>query len=457
MQYQQEPILQDAVNLNFTEQASGKFTAPKSSSYRPPEHLSEFYSFMSNNSNTVTSPSQRSMGSDYNFRRRVTREPSLNTFTSFSPSVSDLSNIVTSKDFQHTVDTYSNVLDKAENLREAFLTVSKAASEFGEALEATINDCPSVNNSKQVNNGLINAGGLQHIIGANQYILSRLMEQNFVKPLNNELEKLKENYSSNHRYYQQEVKVKTKALREKELENVKLSKSKTRNLNTYKNNLMNLSSHIDDIDRLKYEYYHELNSMIESFNQQHLLVRTGSLVRAQLEIHEGIAKKGWSGGGLDEILAISPDIFGSNFTDDEEYELLDDEDTNNNNISDNKPKLNGNGNAKYAKSTSSNTPDADSTLEIIEENQGDDHSTGSDPIKSNIGGNTPNKEEIRKPVLHNITKKRDTDSSLDESFSLPVINNTNTSRNQTREASDDTFKSDDINIDNSNILNELDD
>lgn len=278
----------------------GSTNFPLTSSHPP--HLSEFYSFMNNKSNIPISPTQST-------NSKTIREPSLHTFTSFLPSVMDLPNIVATKDFNQNVGIYKNLLSKAEGLRKSLLTVSTAANEFGQALEDCINECPKVNNSKVVSDGLINAGGLQYMIGSNQQILSRLIETNFEDPLRLELDHLCREYDMNHIYYQQEIKLKSKLLREKELENIKLSKQKTRNLNTYKNNLLHLTNHLEEIDRLKYDYYHEINSMIERFNQDHILIRTGSLVRAQLEIFEGIAKKGWSGGGLDDLLSISPDIF----------------------------------------------------------------------------------------------------------------------------------------------------
>lgn len=74
---------------------------------------------------------------------------------------------------------------------------------------------------------------------------------------------------------------------------------------------MNLTSQLDEIDRFKYDYYHEMNSTIEGLNRKHLLRRPGSLVRAQLELHKSMARKGWSGDVLDELLAVSPDLFDS--------------------------------------------------------------------------------------------------------------------------------------------------
>lgn len=179
-------------------------------------------------------------------------------------------------------------------------------------MEDSINENPKVNNLKTVSDGLNNAGGLQFMISTNQQILGRLLKQNFEIPLQAELNKLQSSYQENHQFYQQEIRLRSRILRDKELKNLKLSKLKTRNLSEYKNNLVELTRQVEEIDRLKYGYYHEINLMLERFNQDHLLTRTGSLVRAQLEIYEGIAKKGWSGGGLDELLAVSPDLFAHN-------------------------------------------------------------------------------------------------------------------------------------------------
>lgn len=215
------------------------------------------------------------------------------------------------------METYTALIDKAAALRKTLAQVSQSASEFGQALEDCVSKCPKVNNPRPVCDGLINAGGLQYMIGSNQQILSRLVQTSFEDPLREQLQKLELDYKSSYGFYQQEVKQKSRALREKELENIKLSKQRTRNLNTYKHNLLNLTNQLDEIDRLKYDYYHEINSMIEKFYLEQLLLKTGSLVRAQLEIYEGIAKKGWSGGGLDDLLAVSPDLFEVKYSDTE--------------------------------------------------------------------------------------------------------------------------------------------
>ncbi|EGV63358.1 hypothetical protein PSN45_004362 [Yamadazyma tenuis] len=385
------------------------------SSIHPPEHLTEFYSFVSNKSNgSITpqhSPNVRDFQSSEFGSKRVTRQPSLNTFTSFTPSVMDLPNILTSKDFEASIQTYENTLKKAERFRRALLQVSEAASEFGEALENTINENPKVNNSKQVSDGLINAGSLQYIVGSNNQILSRLLEQNFQEPLKKELHRLKESYRSNHEYYQQEVKAKSRELRLKELENIRLSKLKTRNLSVYKNNLIHLTSQLDEIDRLKYDYYVDINTMIEEFNQNQLLIRTGSIIRAELELFEGIARKGWSGGGLDKLLEISPDLFAVDYEEEtgtkdpdnglgmesinEEEDTLDSTHGNNN---------------------------GNQTLDIVRsDNEGVQPGASSPPASCDTDGVASQAEEDgsteTEPPSHSLSAL-----TMDESFSLPKVN-----------------------------------
>lgn len=274
---------------------------------KTPKHLTEFQSFL-NNSIKVKNDDTANLGTKIGSRETIGRPPSIDTFTSFSPSVTDLGCIITGKEFKGITKSYEEILEKATKLRKALVEASSAASEFGNSLENVINDHPKVSNMKSVCNGIINGGSLQHVIGANQDILSKLISENFEIPLKKELAKLREEYASHLQSYQQEIKSKSKKLRQRELENIKIYRSKTRNLNLYKNNLMNLTGQIDEIDRFKYDFYQEVNAMIESFNKE-LLTRTGSLVRAELEVYEGIAKKGWTGGGLDDLLEISPDIF----------------------------------------------------------------------------------------------------------------------------------------------------
>lgn len=391
---------------------------------RPPDHLLEFYTFMNNKSNMPISPHQSPSVYQGSKKPEVSRQPSLNTFTSFMPSVMNLPNIVTYKDFEVFVSTYQEMLDKADKFQKALMIVSNAANEFGQALENTIDMNPKVNNAKKVSDGLINAGSLQYIVGSNHQILSRLLTTNFIEPLQHELNNLKDDYKSNHDYHQREVKNKSKILRAKELENLSLSKLRTRNLTVYKNNLINLTNQLDEIDRLKYDYYHEVNIMIESFNENQLLIKTGSIIRAELELFEGIARKGWSGGGLDRLLEISPDLFAIN-----------ENNTNTNN------------DTHFEAETNFGVENIEEDDEIKDQDELHDEadaSLGTIRQYKETSSDVESIKDVSTPKVGANTIGSIKELNLDESFSLPMINGS-TWTNQGKEE-----------IDKDNLLEELD-
>ncbi|ODV77247.1 uncharacterized protein CANTADRAFT_7736 [Suhomyces tanzawaensis NRRL Y-17324] len=433
---------------------------------KPPEHLSEFYSFMNTKSSIPLSPTPSSSSRKIpaaSEDRKIQRQPSLNTFTSFSPSVLDLPSIVTSKDFLNNIKTYNKLLSLASKLRTTLLQVSEAANEFGQALEECITECPKSNNNKSVSDGLMNAGGLQYMLGSNQQILSNLIRTSFEEPLAKELARLQEEYTVNHGYYQQEVKRKSQALREKELENLKLSKQRTRNLNAYKNNLLNLTNQLEEIDRLKYDYYHEINLMIERFNLEQLLIKTGSLVRAQLEIFEGIARKGWSGGGLDELLEISPDLFEASYE-------SDDVTTPDNDYDDRLGGLDKSASVSTLKQNLVTNHDVregvknidKEVLEVVKVEDEDDYvedNVTADTVRIDRSRlQTPRNEDqtssISKPLAS--SKFSETEGGQDESFSLPVVHNSSLLGPKYKSSDAETSPESIANIDHHNILDELD-
>lgn len=308
-----KPLVKSADSLQLHTLAGTTMNNPSATS----TNLSDYDSHLKNNNsiksiiNSSLAASSRLLAiTELMHGRQMTRQPSLNTFTSFAPSVLDLPYVVYQKEFQSTVAGYEQLLHKAANYRGALESLAEAASDFGHTLEESVKS-PKIDFRKDVSQGIMNAAGLQYIIGTNQQVLARTLKQSFEEPLAEALTKVKLDYKSNYDFYQNEVKEKTKKLRKSELENIRLSKLKTRNLNAYKTNLVSLTNQVDQIDRLKHDYYQEVNAILDHFSADQLVKKTGSFVRAQLEIYEGIARKGWSGGGLDELLSIAPDLFGT--------------------------------------------------------------------------------------------------------------------------------------------------
>jgi protein-tyrosine-phosphatase len=226
---------------------------------------------------------------------------------------------LTKTDISQTTETYSEILESAEEYRKALLTVSEAAGNFGAALEKGAK-CKGSGNAAD---GLLSAGGLFFLVANHQQILAHSIKESFEDPVHKEIAEFKERSSKNDEIFKVNIKDRVKTLKQQERENAKLSRSKTRNLVAYKSKLLQLTSHIDEIDKLKHEYYQSSFDLVQD-TSNNILKKLGSIVRAQVEIYEGIARKGWSGGGLDELIAQCPDPF----TPDEDDEEVDnDEDT----------------------------------------------------------------------------------------------------------------------------------
>ncbi len=204
-------------------------------------------------------------------------------------------------------------MDSAAKYRSALLNVASAASDFGLALE----NCARCKGSGSAADGLLAAGGLHFLVANHQLILAQSIDTAFETPVSKEIEKFTSRQRENDAVFQKQIKQKTRLLRKREKDNLRQSKLKIRNLQTYRNSLLELTTQIDDIDSLKYRYYQSSYDLVQDTSLR-ILSRSGSVVRAQVEIYEGIARKGWSGGGLDDLIAACPDPFTPEEVEEEE-------------------------------------------------------------------------------------------------------------------------------------------
>jgi hypothetical protein len=311
---------------------TSSYSAP---SPQPPDHLSEFYSFVGpatpdlSRSGPKSSPPTR--GTPIQERRnghfrtdsasswaigsifRKSSIASINTTRSTIASTSfgnvannhpDLPALITSNEINATTNSYRHLLDAAAGYREALMSASKAAAEFGAALEAC-SRCKGAGNSSE---GLQAAGGLHYLVSNHQQILAKSIHSAFEIPVKTQLETFKYVTNENERKFKIELREKSRLLKKREAENQKMAQRRVRNLAEYRNALLELTSQIDDIDRLKYSYFQSAYDLAESTSGE-ILSHAASIVRAQLEIYEGIARKGWSGGGLEDLIATCPDPF----------------------------------------------------------------------------------------------------------------------------------------------------
>lgn len=224
----------------------------------------------------------------------------------------DLPALITSREVTETVKSYSNLLSAAQRYREALMSVSSAAAEFGAALE----DCARCKGAGTSAESLLAAGGLHYLVSNHQQILAKSIQRSFETPVRRQVEVFKATMAANDESFKRDLKERTRQLKKQETENMKLSRMRVRNLAAYRNSLLELTSQIDDIDRLKYEHFCQAFDLAQT-TSTNVLTYAASVVRAEVEIYEGIARKGWSGGGLDDLISTCPDPFAPADEDDE--------------------------------------------------------------------------------------------------------------------------------------------
>ncbi|ODV62762.1 Ivy1p ASCRUDRAFT_31681, partial [Ascoidea rubescens DSM 1968] len=230
----------------------------------------------------------------------------LDSTISFTPSVLDLPTIITKKDIKSAESCYNKLLKTAQSYKDSLLSTSNAASDFGAALE----DCARCKGSGNAADGLMSAAGFHYIISNHQQLLSQAIYINFEKPVKNEIDAFNQISATNNSNFKNKISEKINELKFLEYQNSKISKSRFRNLVNYKSTLSNISRKIQEIDNLKHDYYLSCFSLVQATSSK-ILTRVSSIVRAQVEIFDGIARKGWSGGGLDDLIATCPDPFAN--------------------------------------------------------------------------------------------------------------------------------------------------
>lgn len=409
-----------------TPESIGRLSQASPTRYSKATHLSEFYPYLNkpvfnsdNNNNTNHVGAVTSTATSEGYSATRSRKPSLstmNSFTSFAPSTLDFNRLLTKTDIVQTSETFNEILDSAREYRRALLTLAEAAENFGSSLEKG-SKCKG---SGTAADGLLSASGLFFLVANHQQILAHSVEESFAQPMAQEIALFREKAKNNDELFRVNIRDSVKTLKQQERENAKLSRSKTRNLVAYKNKLLQLTSHIDEIDKLKHDYYQSSFDLVQSTSME-IMKKLGSIVRAQVEISEGIAKKGWSGGGLDDLIVQCADPFTPEEEDDNTIEEEEEEDEQE------QPKLE----EQAAETTTSLRH-----LEIGDKMIGIDrvgsvvepvltHQQSIRTLKSaadtSLYSSTPLKSKLKEKIL-NKTDNAAGDTSLDDnSFSLPVL------------------------------------
>ncbi len=308
---------------------SAQTTVPSPKKHiKPPAHLSEFYNFVDNSPENagfthdtrsdaglsknvpktppigpmegqVTTPSGSPTKSMPYFRSpAASRTESCQT--SMSPSTMDLETLITNNDVNETLGCYESLIKASEKYRAALNMLDSAAGEFGSSLER----CARLKGTGKACDGLMACSGLQYLIANQQQILVRNLEADFEKPVRMIISDFSNRHKSTEEEFTKLINDKVRQLKLNEKTNIKLSKKKYRNIISYRTNLQQLTQQLDEIDKLKHDYYVSLFEQVQSASES-ILDKARDIVSLETTIYDIIAKKSAIGGGLDDLLEDS--------------------------------------------------------------------------------------------------------------------------------------------------------
>lgn len=218
------------------------------------------------------------------------------------------SRLVSPQDAREFARKSDNVVRTAEVYRQKIQELSAAAAEFGDALDACSRTKGARAGSGSTAGDLQTAGGLHLLVSNHFNLLARSVETKLSQPLSREVREYNSRVSSRENQFKVTLRQKIRALRSTESARSSSTRQKLRNLVQYRSTLLDLTSQVDDINRCKFEFLGDLHNEAEDLGS-HIRRSLASTVTAEIEIFDGIARKGWSGGGLDNLLGGCPDPF----------------------------------------------------------------------------------------------------------------------------------------------------
>ncbi|KIL92472.1 protein ivy1 [Fusarium avenaceum] len=235
--------------------------------------------------------------------------------------------VLTKADLELSQQAYSDLVSSAKGYRLALAALSTAASTFGSALEA----CARLKEARAEPIGpsgtsnmtasfttkgsctadmLMSASGVHHLVANHQQILSETVYRSFEVPLLHDLDKWQTVIDDEEETYKQNIKAQSREIKRLEKEGMKLHKQRRRDVGRFRAHLVELTTKLDGLTTLHGDHARTL--LRESQETSGRIVDAScSLVRAEVDIFESLARKGWSGGGLDDLLEKGQDLFAT--------------------------------------------------------------------------------------------------------------------------------------------------
>ncbi|KAL2020996.1 hypothetical protein VTK56DRAFT_7770 [Thermocarpiscus australiensis] len=240
--------------------------------------------------------------------------------------------VLSKADLEHSQAAYADLLASAKAYRLALASLSTAASAFGAALEscARLKEARAdalgpgtaagggggMSNSFTANRGactadtLLTVAGLQHLVANHQHILSETVYRAFEVPLLHELDKWRAAVEDEEDSYARAVAAQSREIRRLEKEGMKLHRQRRRDVAKFRNHLVELTTKLDGLTALHGEHARTLLRESQETSVR-IAEASCSLARAEVDIFESLARKGWTGGGLEDVLEKGVDLFAA--------------------------------------------------------------------------------------------------------------------------------------------------
>ncbi|OWP01640.1 hypothetical protein B2J93_2156 [Marssonina coronariae] len=235
--------------------------------------------------------------------------------------------VLNKSDIEASQTAYTDLLSSAKAYRLALAALSVSASTFGSALEACArlkearsdampSSAPgSMSNSFSAKgsctaDSLLAASGVHQLVANHQQILSETVYRSFEVPLLHELDQWRRRMEEEELGYQREAKSMSREIRRMEKEGLRLHKQRKRDVGKFREHLVRLTGQLDALTGLSGGHSRGLLRDCQEMSKG-IVECSAGLVRAEVDIFESLARKGWNGGGLDELLEKGRDLFAN--------------------------------------------------------------------------------------------------------------------------------------------------
>jgi hypothetical protein len=157
---------------------------------------------------------------------------------------------------------------------------------------------------------LMAASGVHQLIANHQQILSETVYRSFEVPLLHELDQWQRRMEEEEEAYQKEAKAMSREIRRMEKEGLRLHKQRKRDVGKFREHLVQLTMKLDSLTGLSGGHSRGLLRDCQEMSKG-IVDCSAGLVRAEVDIFEALARKGWNGGGLDDLLEKGKDFFAN--------------------------------------------------------------------------------------------------------------------------------------------------